>query len=80
MLLKLVSEFGFKDWKISKALNKSVVKCHKRYLELTANSTNASKNKLWTEEEDKFLIDLVKTYGKGDWTMIADSMPKKIAK
>ena len=58
MLLELVQQYGKSSWRIiSKYMQKSMIKCHTRFLFLTDQSEKASAR--WTEEQDKILRDFV---------------------
>jgi len=47
--------YGQQWSRISKLLLKSMVKCHKRYLQLTGSDLDHAQKVTWTAEEDKIL-------------------------
>ena len=79
MLLKLVQQYGSASWRvISKYMQKSMIKCHTRFLALTNQSNQASAR--WTEEQDQILRDFVKEQGEQNWGLVAAIIPGRIAK
>ena len=55
-----------------------MIKCNKRYLQLTKQSDNGSQK--WTTEEDQVLKDHVARYGKKGWSKVANLLPGRLAK
>ena len=78
-LMDYVRRFGENSWnRISKLMNKSEIKCNKRYLVLSNRQEMASAN--WSKEEDEKLASLVLANGAKDWTKIASQLPGRIGK
>ena len=51
MLMELVQQYGSSSWRVvSKYMQKSMIKCHTRFLVLTNQRDEASTR--WTEEQD----------------------------
>ena len=67
--------FGESSWlRIRKLIpDKSEIKCHARWLELTNKETSV----VWTKEEDAKLTDLVQKIGH-NWKEIAKSFPGRV--
>ena len=78
-LMELVRQHGSPKWRvISKYMQKSMIKCHTRYLQLTEQSDQA--NSRWTKEQDEILLDFVKKNGEQNWGQAAALIPGRIAK
>ena len=78
-LIHCMEIHGDKSWRyISKIMMKSMIKCHKRFLELS-NQTDVLKTR-WTEEEDAILKEYVLANGAKNWSKIASKLPGRIAK
>ena len=77
--MELVKQYGTTKWRvISKYMQKSMIKCHTRYLQLTEQSDQA--NSRWTKEQDEILLDFVKKNGEQNWGQAAALIPGRIAK
>ena len=76
-LLKCVRLYGQEWSRISKLLMKSMIKCHKRYLEL---KNPGKADAPWSEEEDKTLKTAVKIFGESNWKKVAECLPNRIHK
>ena len=59
-------------------MQKSEIKCHKRYLELSNRSQMVSAP--WSESEDKILSEIVTKMGAKGWTKIAAFLEGRIGK
>ena len=73
-----VNQYGSNAWnRISKLSGKSEIKCHMRWMELNNKGRESG---VWTEQEDRVLIQLVSQYGLQNWTLIAENLPGRIGK
>ena len=73
-----VNQYGSNSWnRISKLSGKSEIKCHMRWMELNNRGRESG---VWSEEEDRVLIQLVHQYGLQNWTQIAERLPGRIGK
>ncbi|EFC46449.1 predicted protein, partial [Naegleria gruberi] len=79
MLRAAVQTYGGKNWKkIAETLqNRTSVQCLHRWQKVL--NPNLVKGP-WTKEEDDKILQLVKTYGPENWSMIASHLPGRIGK
>ncbi|KAG2378069.1 hypothetical protein C9374_008691 [Naegleria lovaniensis] len=79
MLRRAVQLYGGKNWKkIAETLqNRTSVQCLHRWQKVL--NPNLVKGP-WTKEEDETILQLVKTYGAENWSMIASHLPGRIGK
>jgi len=79
MLRLAVETYGGKNWKkIAETLqNRTSVQCLHRWQKVL--NPNLVKGP-WTKEEDDTILQLVKTYGAENWSMIASHLPGRIGK
>ena len=70
-LMTLVKTFGESSWnRVSKIMNRSEIKCHKRYLALSNKEHMVSAP--WSVEEDEKLRSLIIENGAKNWTKVAN--------
>ena len=80
-LLILVGTFGSKSWyTISKLIQKPLIQCNRRYLELTGGESKLSRKGTWTKEEDNALREQVRLYGLKNWVLVSKGLPGRIGK
>ena len=77
-LLKLIRDHGEMWRMISNRMQKSMIKCHTRFLKLTNQGDNTTQK--WTKQQDQILKNHVEKHGEKDWAAIANVIPGRIAK
>ena len=58
---------------------KSVIQCHRRFLQLTMGD-KVTQQLAWTKEEDEILKKHVAEHGSKNWKLAEEKMPLRIAK
>ena len=79
-LLECVKLYGEQWSRISKLLFKSMVKCHKRYKQLTGAGNEHAQKLSWTAVEDEILTKQVAIWGTKNWKKVSESLPNRIHK
>ena len=73
--------FGVKSWyTISKLIQKPLIQCNKRYLELTVGTNLLTRKGTWTAYEDDLLRQQVQKYGLKNWVLVSRALPGRIGK
>ena len=72
--------YGEQWSRISKLLFKSMVKCHKRYLQLVGSKDDHAQKISWTQEEDAILTYQVSLHGTKNWKQVCLALPNRIHK
>ncbi|KJH41113.1 Myb-like DNA-binding domain protein [Dictyocaulus viviparus] len=75
LLMSAVARFGAKDWaKVAKAvIGRSDGQCRERWCNVLDRCTEAGD---WTAEEDERLVFGVQVFGRGQWSKIAEILPR----
>jgi hypothetical protein len=75
------------DWKAvasQQPIHRTQTQCFHRWQKLTSRRTSTSSSDItkgpWTEEEDKLVVQLVKTHGAKRWSLIAGELPGRVGK
>ena len=77
----LVGTFGVKSWyTISKLIQKPLIQCNKRYLELTVGLNSLARKGTWSALEDDMLREQVRKYGMKNWVLVSRALPGRIGK
>ena len=61
-------------------VGKSEIKCHRRWLELSGDTSALMAITAWTRQEDQTLARLVQENGPKEWAFIASHLPGRIGK
>lgn len=77
ILMKVAKKFEYKNWNaIAEHLQgRTAIQCSARYKRIRPGIIKGA----WTEEEDEFLLNLLKKFGK-NWSLISKYMPSRSGK
>jgi len=77
MLLALSEQYGYRNWKeiSNHFVGKNPIQCSARYKRIRPGLIKG----VWKMEEDKYLLELVKKFGK-NWSLLAKYMPSRTGK
>ena len=79
-LLEGVKEYGLRWTRISKVIGKSMIKCHKRFMQLTGAEGDHAQKVTWTAYEDEILKKQVAIHGTKKWHKVCEALPTRIHK